>query len=182
MALNPGPEIRVEQVAQALWQSDTGDLVPPGAIDHLWGRGVQRFPDDAAAYNRLATAALDALDARGVAAPRELPPLLDQLDQLRAAATPGPWAQNGADPAYIIGQVSEDGEEYLDVADAGASVRPGISGWRRAEADAALIVAAVNALPKLTAKLRAAEALWAEHHTAGVPVDPIRLRSALDAS
>lgn len=112
---------------------------------------------------------------------RDLAPLLDQLDQLRAAATPGPWAQNGADPAYVIGQVSEDGEQYLDVADAGASVGIG-EGWRKAEADAALIVAAVNALPKLTAKLRAVEALWAEHHAAGVPVDPIRLRSALDAS
>jgi hypothetical protein len=56
---------------------------------------------------------------------------LDQLDQLRAAATPGPWTALPVDPV----------ERWLE------------------EDDEDLIVAAMNALPQLTAALRAVEAL-----------------------
>jgi hypothetical protein len=79
---------------------------------------------------------------------------VDALDKLREAATPGPWMQHPADSAYVIGEVVEDEEgpaDYLDVADAGGRP-PGYPG--SAVADAALIVAAVNALPHLTAAIR----------------------------
>jgi hypothetical protein len=79
---------------------------------------------------------------------------LDELDRARAEATPGPWAQHPDDGAYIIGEVGEgpDGPEWLDVGDTGGRP-PGYPG--SAHADAALIVAAVNAVPRLTAALRA---------------------------
>lgn len=62
MALNPGPEIRVERVAQALWRSDRGDQLAAGDVDRQWDWVVQRFSNLAAAYRRLATAAIAALD------------------------------------------------------------------------------------------------------------------------
>jgi hypothetical protein len=71
--------------------------------------------------------------------------LLDHLDAAYASASPGPWQY---DPS--------EGDTVWD-----ADVdRPSIIALTRdpyghCEADAALIVAAVNALPKLTAALRA---------------------------
>ena len=71
--------------------------------------------------------------------------VLDQLDALREAATPGPWEAAGPSAAGI------EGAEGLFVATAAMP------------SDAALIVAAVNALPRLTAVARAVHAL-AERH------------------
>jgi hypothetical protein len=77
--------------------------------------------------------------------------LCDQLDQLREAATPGPWQlDKGGDyhqPWWHAPDVLREpyGRNALDV---GGD-----------EATGALIVAAVNALPRLTAALRAVEAL-----------------------
>lgn len=71
--------------------------------------------------------------------------LCDQLEQLRAAATPGSWV---TDRLELTG--------WSSVRAAGTP-----DGWERvpvtgqvAGADAALIVAAVNALPQLTAEVR----------------------------
>ena len=69
--------------------------------------------------------------------PTSITALCDQLDQLRAAATDAPWTELPVDAQ----------ERWLE------------------EEDEALIVAAVNALPRLTAALRAVEALaddWEE--------------------
>lgn len=65
--------------------------------------------------------------------------LLDQLDQAHAAATPGPWRRN-SQPGVIFG----DGRD---------KPMPIAAGYTRP--DAALIVAAVNHLPQLTAAIRA---------------------------
>jgi hypothetical protein len=69
--------------------------------------------------------------------PREL---LDQLDALHAAGTPGPW-QYDAEVADVVWDSDPD---YPQI-----TVRCAV------DADAALIVAAVNAAPQLTAALRA---------------------------
>jgi hypothetical protein len=63
----------------------------------------------------------------------DLGKLLDDLDAARAKATPGEW------------ELDEDSISPLDL--------------YTSDADAALIVAAVNALPRLTAALRAVEVL-----------------------
>jgi hypothetical protein len=81
--------------------------------------------------------------------------LCDQLDQLRAAATPGPWwnesgtvhaplpfGRNDGLPGAACHPLNAQGSNGLD-----------------ADADAELAAAAVNALPQLTAALRAVEAL-----------------------
>jgi hypothetical protein len=70
-----------------------------------------------------------------------VPDLLTRLEQLRAAATPGPWTH--------------------DVYEDHASRRRFVAetGWRP---DAALIVAAVNALPSLVSALRAVAELAEE--------------------
>jgi len=69
--------------------------------------------------------------------------LLDQLDALRAAATPGPWE-------HVTDDHGRKGVEHSVWSDSGecyvAEVLPG--------PDAALIVAAVNSLPQLVAALR----------------------------
>lgn len=85
----------------------------------------------------------------------DLTVLLDQLDAARAKATPGEWEQHGGDPSYVIGAVGHEDGEYLDVADTAAFRK----GSAQEAADAACIVAAVNALPRLTAALRAVLAL-----------------------
>jgi len=63
--------------------------------------------------------------------------MLDQLDALRAAGTPGSW---GIDEGTLRHIDAEDQDGLAETLDA---------------ADAALIVAAVNALPQLTAAIRA---------------------------
>ena len=82
--------------------------------------------------------------------------LLAGLDEAHAKATPGPWVVHPSDRDCVIGDVSGDGDSYLDVADTYA-FRSDYSG-----ADAALIASAVNALPRLTAAVRAALALTDE--------------------
>jgi hypothetical protein len=69
---------------------------------------------------------------------------LDQLDQLRAKATPGEWSSQE-------NRVYARGYRVATVVLGGEPGAP--------EADAALIVAAVNALPKLTRPARERDAL-----------------------
>jgi hypothetical protein len=81
-----------------------------------------------------------------VTGPREL---LDQLDALRAAATPGEWRHEHNDygDEWWFGGETQGGEEVInDQIVTGADH----------SADAALIVAAVNALPGLVAAVRTA--------------------------
>jgi len=75
---------------------------------------------------------------------------LQQLDELRAAATPGPWAQQNDAPNLVYG----DEVNGIFVCNTGydRATSPADS---LPVADAALIVAAVNALPQLTAAVRA---------------------------
>lgn len=75
---------------------------------------------------------------------------LQQLDELRAAATPGPW-EPWTGSYGGVGASTPDGDIVLDY-----------STWvdnpedhRQAQALTALIVAAVNNLPQLTAAIRA---------------------------
>lgn len=75
------------------------------------------------------------------------PELLDQLDVLRAAATPGPWTVEVDVVTEIVG-VGREGIRDRD------GVLP---------ADADLIVAAVNNLPELVAALRRVHALADEY-------------------
>jgi hypothetical protein len=86
--------------------------------------------------------------------------LCDQLDQLRAAATPGEWhvAKGGLIDAGEYDIVISGGQ-----VDCMARCYGGVSTIEgdNLPADAALIVAAINALPQLTAALRAVEALHA---------------------
>ena len=74
---------------------------------------------------------------------------IDELRRLLAEATPGPWETDEFDPGTVTVLQSSPKTEALCVADLadGATDRP--------DANAALIVAAVNALPAL---LRVAEA------------------------
>lgn len=62
----------------------------------------------------------------------ELIAWLDGLDAARVATTPGPWSVRGT------------------------AIEPGVGGTHGSYADAALVVAAVNALEPLTVALRAA--------------------------
>jgi hypothetical protein len=79
--------------------------------------------------------------------------LLDELDRLREAATPGPWVNDSH-------EIHQGIPGFMDV--------PNVGQWigetcrvddPRSDADAALIVAAVNAVPRLTAALRGVLAL-----------------------
>lgn len=78
--------------------------------------------------------------------------LLDQLDQLRAAATPGPWLAWDAPDVTAIAAGVEHTPSGTPI-NPKAWVVDGASGLT--DADAALIVAAVNAVPQLTTALRA---------------------------
>ena len=69
---------------------------------------------------------------------------IDALEGLRAAGTPGPWVEGG------VGQFVKEANRGDVVAD----LRHG----RKPYADAALIIAAVNALPALIAEVREAGA------------------------
>jgi hypothetical protein len=53
----------VDRVAVALWRSDTEDGYPDVDLEALWPKVVVNFPDDAAAYRRLAVAAVAAYRA-----------------------------------------------------------------------------------------------------------------------
>lgn len=78
--------------------------------------------------------------------PTSITALCDQLDQLRATAMPGPWGlERDRTGGYDL--TRPDGDFLADPLGA------------LSEDDAALIVAAVNAVPRLTAALRAVEAL-----------------------
>jgi hypothetical protein len=89
---------------------------------------------------------------------------LDRLEALHAQATPGPWSQHPSDGEYVIAGVTDNDGEFdyaVDVCDTYT--------FRKANpaADAAAIVAAVNALPLLVAAVRAAYALaeaWETDH------------------
>lgn len=87
--------------------------------------------------------------------------LLDQLDALREAATPGPWAVHPSDASEVVGMWKSDedggdGWEGIDVCGARTPIPGTVHGDSAAEdANAALIVAAVNAVPALTSALRA---------------------------
>jgi hypothetical protein len=83
----------------------------------------------------------------------DLRALCDHLDALRAAASPGPWRE------WSEGGTDHDGEgwsQYGVQAPSGEPDGPIVMTGddEQAHADAALIVAAVNALPTLTAALR----------------------------
>jgi hypothetical protein len=123
--------------------------------------------------------------------PLDLPALLADLEAAQEAATPGPWMHDG----------HELYQEWPGI--------PGVTGdWigetcriegdplhKTSDADAALIVAAVNALPTLIAELRrrdaairAVEALaerWSRYQTDETPLTSHAYRSAaaeLDAA
>jgi hypothetical protein len=75
--------------------------------------------------------------------------LLDRLEAAAAAATPGPW--------YVEEHAGRDGMVVMADGFRRAHL-PQTRLVENAEADAALIVAAVNALPTLVAELRAHQA------------------------
>jgi hypothetical protein len=75
---------------------------------------------------------------------------LAALDAARAAATPGPWRQDAADPTEIDAHCG-CGVDYPNHAQ-------GV-GDTLVDTDAALIVASVNALPDLIAAARERDAL-----------------------
>ena len=96
--------------------------------------------------------------------PSPITALCDQLEQLRAAATPGEWSRwrdqesvPGWDGFIVIGDDAAEGEECNPTAR--VYVAP----------DAALIAAAVNAVPRLVAALRAVEALAEDMEQATKP-------------
>lgn len=74
--------------------------------------------------------------------------MLDELERLHQAATPGPWYSNRADPAPY--EICSGNPRTPDLLIA-AAPEYGVN--------ADLIVAAVNALPALLAAARAAQAL-----------------------
>jgi len=94
-------------------------------------------------------------------APSPLTVLCDQLEQLRAEATPGEWT---AEQNYIDMGVPDNSKTLRNA-----------NGWALGdvylrlpgEDNAALIVAAVNAVPRLTAAIRAVEALAGEWEARG---------------
>ena len=75
----------------------------------------------------------------------------DQLRALLAEATPGPWTESGRDVDHD--RFVAEGKNPGDVAGLGCEIEGPPDGWLRGQfhrhADAALIVAAVNALPAL---------------------------------
>jgi hypothetical protein len=101
------------------------------------------------------------------AEPEPVPVDLDQLDALAAAATPGPWL------------VDRDGDVVAD------RDRDSMLAAYPSAADAALIVAAVNALPALVAaarerdQLRAAVLTLADEADGYPLVNAARLRAAV---
>jgi hypothetical protein len=52
------PESLRERMAVTLWRSDTEDEFPDADLERLWPKVVSHFPTDAAAYRRLADAAI----------------------------------------------------------------------------------------------------------------------------
>jgi cell division protein ZapA (FtsZ GTPase activity inhibitor) len=79
---------------------------------------------------------------------------LDEIERLRAAATPGPWETTA------WGGTDHDGEGWAEYGVRLDDRGPVILGYdEQAQADAALIVAAVNAVPELVAAVRAVLAL-----------------------
>lgn len=96
---------------------------------------------------------------------------LDGLDTARAAATPGPWRYNpekvhqfGDEESVFAGP---SGNDAICVASTGPMDDP------ESMADAELIAAAVNALPELTAALRAVLAVHTNEHSGqAAPADP----------
>ena len=102
--------------------------------------------------------------------PRGASELLDQLDQARAAATPGPWQVESGDvwtvPEFDLHRFDVMGEQ--------------VAKTDLVDADASLIVAAVNHLPQLTAALRAVLALADERDRNGVDIDPDDVITAVE--
>lgn len=113
--------------------------------------------------------------------------ILDQLDALREAATPGPWRW---DPEF-----SDDGDrdsKGLALTNDEAVEIVGAYNWHCcdfrmdpevSDADAALIAAAVNALPALTTALRAVLALTDELDREDISYSYVthRIRTALES-
>jgi hypothetical protein len=81
--------------------------------------------------------------------PGALTTLLDQLDELRAKATPGPWSEAPWSDTVVL--PATWAAEAVLPEDRG----PFAAIYATSDADAALIVAAVNAVPQLTAAVRA---------------------------
>lgn len=114
---------------------------------------------------------------------RDLLALLDQLDALRRNGTPGTWGVgNETDIVTEVEQTSRGSYRYryevarLDDWRDQASGRPTSSdddddNPAQAQEDAALIVAAVNHLPKLTAALGAVLDLAAQYEQEAARVD-----------
>lgn len=86
---------------------------------------------------------------------------LGELRRLLEAATPGPWTERGRDVDHD--KFVADGKNPADVCGLGCEVEGPPEAWHRGQferhADAALIVAAVNALPSLLDALDAADEL-----------------------
>lgn len=96
--------------------------------------------------------------------------LCGQLDQMRAAATPGEWSTYWGNRIASGVLVTSPGGVQLDYGIASLDDRDHSDNEDNpasGEDDAALIVAAVNALPQLTAALRAVDDLLSRE---GVPL------------
>jgi hypothetical protein len=102
---------------------------------------------------------------------------LDGLEEARKAATPGPWEATGP---------RADGGAYIDTRQ--VRLDDGSAPWigrAHRQPDAALIVAAVNALPELVAALRGVLALaeeFAQTHGATEAYCADRIRAAVAAA
>ena len=62
-AAEPVAESFRDRVAIALWQSDVQGVAGAEHVAPLWGKVCAHFPDDAAAYRRLADAAIAVIKA-----------------------------------------------------------------------------------------------------------------------
>jgi inosine/xanthosine triphosphate pyrophosphatase family protein len=95
---------------------------------------------------------------------------LDELERLINEATPGTWSITEDGDIVCQQTVTEDGETYtesLSIATGECSQNWGYIHWGKLE-DAALIVAAINALPGLIERAQRAERLEAELEAARV--------------
>ena len=125
----------------------------------------------------------DALRAQPTVPSAELARVLDELERLEKAATPGPWRADG----FEIDQLSDAGEgypldHYPDCANVstwvGASGEDGPYGIQRKE-DAALIAAARNALPALLRAARERDELRARAERAEARVKELEERERM---
>lgn len=116
--------------------------------------------------------------------------ILDELEHLRSEATPGPW-KKFHHPGPDVIQIDTIADGYsATICRLTPIIERSMSDWvdsvmsketqQRNRADAALIVAAVNALPELVAVARAAERLCAGVHVLNTTPQMLGVMHALD--